>query len=266
MAWNFVRWCILTTFRTDKFMVMVCWFFKFCHYFGLVKQVKFGVSKHFLENAWREWSEIFHATVSSPTAELIRLWSRSGDFLKFWCYFNLVKQVKFGISGDFLENSWKEWPEILHTDGQGLLIFLILALFWHSKMGQIWVFRSFPGEPIEEMVWHFACCILTTFRTDHSLLIYLILHYFDLVKWVKFGFSGIFVMLYGFPSLWCPFNWNWLYLGFLGIIWRTCGSKWRRGSGGIFPMLCFQFCQVYLALSPLIFSPKLLFQFTWSPF
>ena len=27
MAWNFACWCILTTFRTEKFMVMVCWYF-----------------------------------------------------------------------------------------------------------------------------------------------------------------------------------------------------------------------------------------------
>ena len=27
MAWNFARWCILTTFRTDQFMARVCWFF-----------------------------------------------------------------------------------------------------------------------------------------------------------------------------------------------------------------------------------------------
>ena len=26
MASNFARWCILTTFRTDKFMATVCWF------------------------------------------------------------------------------------------------------------------------------------------------------------------------------------------------------------------------------------------------
>ena len=51
--------------------------------------------------------------------------------------------------------------------GHGLLVFLISALFWHSEMGQILGFRSFPGEPIEEMAWHCACwCILTTFRTD----------------------------------------------------------------------------------------------------
>ena len=51
--------------------------------------------------------------------------------------------------------------------GYGLLIFIILALFWLSETGQIWGFRPFPGERMEEMTWNVACwCILTTFRTD----------------------------------------------------------------------------------------------------
>ena len=51
--------------------------------------------------------------------------------------------------------------------GHGLLIFLILALFWLSEAGQIWGFRAFLGERMEEMAWNFArLCILTTFRTD----------------------------------------------------------------------------------------------------
>ena len=51
--------------------------------------------------------------------------------------------------------------------GHGLLIFLILALFWLSETGQIWGFRAFPGERMEEMASNFArWCILTTFRTD----------------------------------------------------------------------------------------------------
>ena len=40
--------------------------------------------------------------------------------------------------------------------GHGLLIFLILALFGLSEMGQIWGFREFPGERMEEMAWNFA--------------------------------------------------------------------------------------------------------------
>ena len=51
--------------------------------------------------------------------------------------------------------------------GHGLLIFLILALFWLSETGQIWGFRAFPGVCMEEMASNFArWCILTTFRTD----------------------------------------------------------------------------------------------------
>ena len=52
-------------------------------------------------------------------------------------------------------------------------------------------------------------------------------------------------MLCGFSSLWWPFGWNWSYLGFLGIIWRTCGSKCGGEGGGIFPMLCVECCLVF---------------------
>ena len=30
--------------------------------------------------------------------------------------FYLVKRVKFGVSGHFLDNTWREWPEILDAD------------------------------------------------------------------------------------------------------------------------------------------------------
>ena len=36
------------------------------------------------------------------------------------------------------------------------MIFLILALFWPSEMGQIWGFQAFPGERMEELAWNFA--------------------------------------------------------------------------------------------------------------
>ena len=51
--------------------------------------------------------------------------------------------------------------------GYGLVIFLILVLFWLSETGQILGFRAFQGERMEEMAWNSArWCILTTFRTD----------------------------------------------------------------------------------------------------
>ena len=115
MAWNLTWWCILTTFRTDKIMVMICWFSYVWRHFDLVKQVKFGVSGHFPENAWREWPAILHADVSRLPSELISLWSRSVDFL-ILALFDLVRQDKFGVSGYFPENAWREWPEFLLAD------------------------------------------------------------------------------------------------------------------------------------------------------
>ena len=66
--------------------------------------------------------------------------------------------------------------------------------------------------------------------------------------WVSWHFGGAL----WFSSLWCPFDWNWLYLGFLDIIWRMCGSKWRGGNGGIFPTLCVEFYLVFYFILYLI--------------
>ena len=80
--------------------------------------------------------------------------------------------------GHFLENAWREWPEILHSDvswqpselissGSRSVIFVILALFWLSETGQIWGFRVYLRERLEGMAWNMVCCcILTTFRTE----------------------------------------------------------------------------------------------------
>ena len=80
IAWNFVCWCILTIFRTDKISVMVCWFSSFWRHFDLMERIKFGVSGHFPENAWSEWPEILHANVFWRPSELIRFWLCSVDF------------------------------------------------------------------------------------------------------------------------------------------------------------------------------------------
>ena len=81
--------------------------------------------------------------------------------------------------------------------GYGLVIFLILVLFWLSETGQILGFQAFSEKPIEEMAWNFACwCILTTFRTDKIMVtvcgFFQFWCYFDLVKRVKFGVSRHF--------------------------------------------------------------------------
>ena len=143
-----------------------------------MKRVKFGVSGYFLENAWRKWPEILHADESWPPSELISLWSRSGDFSNFgafWTYWNGSNLGFPGISRRTHGGNCLKFCTLIYLDhlqnwlvyGHGLVIFLILALFGLSETGQIWGFRVFPGERMEEMAWNFArWCSLTTIRTD----------------------------------------------------------------------------------------------------
>ena len=43
-------------------------------------------------------------------------WLVYGHGLVIFLILDLVKRVKFGVSGYFLENAWRKWPEILHAD------------------------------------------------------------------------------------------------------------------------------------------------------
>ena len=58
------------------------------------------------------------------------------------------------------------------------------------------------------------------------------------------GFQAFWSCSVNFPHYGDPLAWNWSYLGFLGNIWRTCGSKCRGEAGGIFPTLCVECCLV----------------------
>ena len=142
----------------------------------------------------------------------------------FWRRFELVKRVKFGISGYFSENAWREWPEI------------------------------------------FACwCFMTTYRTDKINVtvcwFYSLRHHFDFIfqvsglisedtwdKWPAFWHADVSWPLSKLIEFWlCSvdfphFNvplalWDWSYLGFPGIIWRTPVEN-IEGDGGLFPLLC----------------------------
>ena len=51
--------------------------------FGLSETGQIWSVGHFLENAWKEWPEIWYASVSWPTSKLVRLCLRSVDFSNF---------------------------------------------------------------------------------------------------------------------------------------------------------------------------------------
>ena len=142
-----------------------------------MKRVKLRVSGHFPENAWRKWPDILHADVSWSPSELISWWTWSvdsnfGAILTEWNGSNLgfpgiFRRTQGGNGLKFCMLMYLGHIQNWIVYGLGLLILLILALFWFSETGQIWGFRAFPGERMEGMAWHYACwCILTTFRTD----------------------------------------------------------------------------------------------------
>ena len=111
--------------------------------------------------------------------------------------------------------------------GYGLLIFLILALFWLSETGQIWGFRAFPREPIEGMAWNFACwCILTTFRIDKIMVtvckFFLILMLFWLSETGKiWGFQAFWSCSVDFPHYGDPL----VEIGHSWRFWALSGER-----------------------------------------
>ena len=72
---------------------------------------------------------LWHTDISWPSSELIKFWSWSVDF-PFWHHFDEVEQVKFGVSGNFLQNAWEEWHAIWHVDVSWLPFQLLTFWSW----------------------------------------------------------------------------------------------------------------------------------------
>ena len=68
----------------------------------------------------------------------------------------ICRRLHGGISLKFYMLMYLDHLQNWLVYGHGLVIFLILALFGLSETGQIWGFRVFPGERMEEMAWNFA--------------------------------------------------------------------------------------------------------------
>ena len=172
MAWNFACWCILTTFRRLVYSHGLL-IFLILSFFLLIEMGRIWGFPSFLEEpiegmAWKFACWFILTTFRTYQIRAMVCW--------FLCYFDLVKWVKFRVSGHFLVNPLRKWPGILlmyhmyleHLQnwvdyGHSLFIFLILALFWLCDMGQIWGFWSysvaFPhyGAPLTETghIWGF---------------------------------------------------------------------------------------------------------------
>ena len=143
--------CYATAFRRRRHYV-----------FGLsvrpsVRSLKYPL----LTCTWVRWSTRPTVTVLQHVRPSVRLSVRPERFPGI-CWI-----MHGGIGLKFYMPMYLDHLQNWLVYGYGMLIFLILALFWLSETGQIWGFRAFPGERMEGMAWNFACwCILTTFRND----------------------------------------------------------------------------------------------------
>ena len=131
--------------------------------------------------------------------------------LQFWCYFNFVRWVKFGGSGHFSRNSWREWPENLHADLSWPLSEPITLWSWsESNFGAILkqvkfgvsghflenLLRKLPEILHADVLHH----LQNWLDYGHSLLIFLMLVLFSLSEMGQiWGFRAILVMLCDFP-------------------------------------------------------------------
>ena len=89
-----------------------------------------------------------------------------------WCHFDLVKQVKFGVSGVFCRTHGRndlKFDILMNPDhiwnwlhlGHGLLVFLILAPFSPGETCQMCSFQAFSWQCIGGMGRHFSCSSLS---------------------------------------------------------------------------------------------------------
>ena len=150
-------------FRADKVWVTKS-SVDFPNFGTILKQAKFVTSGHFLENAREEWPELWHADVSWPPSELIKVWSRSVDFPFFGIILTKWNRWNLGYLAIFFRMHWRNglqfdmllYPYYLFNClhfGHGLLIFLILAGIWLRETSHIWSFQAFSWERIGGIGW-----------------------------------------------------------------------------------------------------------------
>ena len=139
----------------------------------------------------------------------------------FWCNFDLANRVTFRVSGPYLQNAWKKWPEIWYAVswplaevirfGHDLVISIIVVQFWPNETGQMYVSGHFLDN-----AWRNGVKFGILIYHDHpqkwldfyGLFTFKILAQFDLVEREKWVFLGIFLRTQGGTAL----NLAWWYI------------------------------------------------------
>ena len=146
-------------FRTVLILVIICWFPSFFAPFWLSETGQICNFRTFFgeRKGGMTWTLACWCILTTFwTYEILAMVCSCSSFSH---HFDLVKQVKCWVSGDFLQNAWEKWLDIWHADvswlhcqlfiiWNGLLIFLILMIFWLSETSQICRFGAFSWECI----------------------------------------------------------------------------------------------------------------------
>ena len=98
MAWKLACWYIMTTFRTDLFIVMVYNFSWFRYNLTKWNRWNLGVLGIFLENSGNEWPQIWHADVSWSPSELTKFWWLNFGHCLLFSYFCCVHSLALCLS------------------------------------------------------------------------------------------------------------------------------------------------------------------------
>ena len=117
----------------------------------------------FSGNAREEWPDLWHAGVCWPPSEL-KFWSWSGDFPHFGVILTQWNRSNLGFLAIFFRMHGRKglkFDMLMYPDylvnclhfGHGLLIFIILAVFWLSETRQICSFQAFSWECIGGIGW-----------------------------------------------------------------------------------------------------------------
>ena len=133
--------------------------------FDLVKQIKFAIFGHFIENTREEWPQIWHVDVFWSPSEQISFLSRSVDIHYFGSIVTWWNRYDFGVSGIFFRTHGRNgkiyhanvsWPYLeLITFGSWFVGFPHLEPFWLSEAGQMCSFHAFLWQYME--VWAEIC-------------------------------------------------------------------------------------------------------------
>ena len=170
---------------------------------------------HYLENAWNEWPQIWHADVSWPTSDLISFWSQFVEFPNFgwvwgWQALSWGCMEVYLACWFILITFMTDWVSF----GQAQLIVRRAGLlWWQQDFEWRWSVPLFKCLTVLEFYFIlFDLCLLITFFN-------FIMNYVRIVTFWIFTYHKIWILSIMFCFIWS--YWIIYFLACLEVSWRV---------------------------------------------